>query len=54
MPIGTRDLSSMSFEEILELDLDLLYTFSQEETISLNENFQSLKHEKSNINSAMA
>ena len=39
MPIGTRNLSRISFEGILELDMDLLDTFSQEETICSNENF---------------
>ncbi|MCJ1348207.1 hypothetical protein MMC31_006438 [Peltigera leucophlebia] len=40
MPTDTIDPSIITFEGILELDLDLLDTFSQEETISLTENFQ--------------
>ena len=40
IPADTIDPSIITFEGILELDLDLLDTFSQEETISLTENFQ--------------
>ena len=37
MPTDANDLSSISFERISELDLDLLDTFSQEKT-SLRDN----------------
>ena len=40
MPIDTINPSIITFEGISELDMDLLDTFSQEETISLTKNFQ--------------
>lgn len=49
MPIDVKDPSSISFEGISELDLDLLDIFSQEETSSLNEKFQPVRYEDSNI-----
>ena len=39
MPIDVKDSSSIFFKKILELDLDLLDIFSQEETSSLNKKF---------------
>ncbi len=53
MPTDVRDPSCISFEGISKSDLDLLDTFRQEGTSSLNEDFQPVRHEDSNIYSEM-
>ena len=49
IPINIRDLSSIPFKKISELDLYWLENFSQEKTSSFNEKFQPLRYKDSNL-----